>query len=128
MNNINLLLITLLIICYHDIKTHRISDAFTLPGILIGFCFHQHLGIAILGSLTGILGTFFLNSLRIQKLGGGDAKLFAMLGAFTNSPTVLLTMFGAYALIFPLRFLKKRMVVPYSPFISISFIGVIYGT
>ncbi len=119
-----LLFLVLIIICYHDIKTHRISDAFTLTGILIGLIIHPHFLTSLIGVLAGIIVVWLLNSLKVQRLGGGDAKLFAMLGAFTSAQVVLLTVLGAYLLFLPLRFLKKKMAVPYSPFILTSFTGV----
>lgn len=70
---------------------------------------------------TGVIGTFIF---RKDAMGGGDVKLLAMLGSFLGWQKVLLVFFLAPMLALPLglflKFVKKKEVVPFGPFLSLA--------
>lgn len=119
-------IIYLIIISYYDIKTHIIADGMTLLGMLIALNYQLFFGSitqSIIGLTVGVSGIFIINTLKIQHLGGGDAKLLGMIGAFTNWQVALLTILIAY---FLRKIIKsKKKVSAYAPFITTSFILVI---
>lgn len=121
-----LLILALLGISFHDIKTHVIKDGVSLFGILIALhyqLFYGDIKVGIIGMTAGILSVFVMNTLKIQTLGGGDAKLMGMIGAFTNWQIAVLTTLGALALSKIIK--AKAEIRPYAPFITASFIMVI---
>jgi len=126
-----ILLLLLVVISIIDIRTKIISDGFTVTGILIALLmgvFAHHFFSSLVGALVGVLSIRLLNDLRLQRLGGGDAKLVGMIGAFMGWKIALLTaVFSSLAFI-PARFIRVKGIA-YAPFITIGFVlAVIYGT
>jgi prepilin peptidase CpaA len=95
-----------------DWRTHRIPNALTVAGLLIGlacgllFPIHRGYGFvpALIGLLFGFAATLPLYAMRV--MGAGDVKLIAMVGAFVGWPemlSVLASIFiagGAMALLY----------------------------
>ena len=71
--------------------------------------------------LTGVIGNFIF---RKDSMGGGDVKLLAMLGSFLGAHKVLVVFFFAPVLALPfglfLKFVKKKEVIPFGPFLSLA--------
>lgn len=71
-----------------DIRTMKIPNLITLPGLVSGVLFHvltggwNGIGDAIKGAVVGFGLMFILYLLR--AVGGGDVKLFAGIGAWTG--------------------------------------------
>lgn len=120
------------LIAFHDIRSFRIPDRYSLPGIAIGF------GIAVWkqtppmwSCLTGIIAGYALFYLvRLvtgNELGQGDLKLSAMVGAFFGILGWMITMFFAslfgIAYAFALRIRDRKMwkaKLPFAPFIVLG--------
>ena len=119
-----ILLFVLAIVCFIDIKTKHISDLITLTGIIAGLIYNRFGLNSILGIIVGVLAVYLLNVVIFQKLGGGDCKLFGMLGAFWGWQAVLfilvlsITLFIPYRVYFLMR--NTRNVKAYSPFIGLA--------
>ena len=114
----------LMLISVLDCKTKEITDGLSLLGIILALNFQLSNGdikLAIVGINAGILIVWLMNCLRFTRLGGGDAKLMAFIGACLGWKVVLLTALLAFV-IFGLS--KNRLrnkgisQVAYSPFIS----------
>jgi prepilin peptidase CpaA len=78
-------LTVLLLASWTDVRSRRIPNLITVTGMLAGLAFHAARGVGPLGA--GVLGLslaflvalpFFMNG----ALGGGDAKLLMVVGAF----------------------------------------------
>ncbi len=71
--------------------------------------------------LTGTLGNWIF---RKDSMGGGDIKLLAMLGSFLGWQKVLMVYFLAPVLALPpglfLRFVKRKEMIPFGPFLSLA--------
>ena len=97
-----LLISTVGISLYTDIKYRKIFNAVTLPGMLIAFAYHGMTGgtEGILFSLKGLLlgGGLFLLPFIMGGLGAGDVKLLATVGAL-KGPHFVLQVFLTTALI-----------------------------
>ena len=123
------LIIILLAICYYDIKTHRIPNWVTFGGMILAvtynIIFPGDLKTVLLAIAVGIIGVAIINITGFQKLGGGDAKLISMIGAFTASwKIVILIIVWSYVTSSLFRFLYYgKGTIAYSPFITLSFIG-----
>ncbi|MHA6482824.1 prepilin peptidase [Paenibacillus sp. strain BS8-2] len=77
-------LILIAISVYTDLKERRIYDKITIPGMILFLGFHAITGsflISAIGLL--VLGgfTYLLAVISRGRLGGGDIKLYAMIGA-----------------------------------------------
>lgn len=127
------LLLIMIIAVYTDVRKRLIYDWLTLPGIVYFLLVHAviHpsqwldyvLGVVALGGITLLLAVFSKG-----QLGGGDIKLFALLGAalgWVGGGYVLLLTYliaGLYAIpVWLIRFFqkkKKRKEVPLAPFIA----------
>ncbi|WP_368652333.1 A24 family peptidase [Ornithinibacillus sp. 4-3] len=80
-----------------------------------------------LGSLVGFLMLAFLILLSKGAIGGGDMKLFAVLGILLGTKKIILTfilasLFGALIgiLLIALNRLKRKEAIPFAPFIGLG--------
>ncbi|HHY13458.1 MAG TPA: prepilin peptidase [Thermoanaerobacterales bacterium] len=136
-----LILISILIIStFTDIEHGIIPDKIVIPGMLIALVLNIIFCIYNLPSFIGgfLLGGGFLLLLSIISkggMGGGDIKLFAMIGLFlgfklTTLSLLLSFIFGSIiGLIFMiLKFKKPKDTIPFGPFIALaSIISVFFG-
>lgn len=73
-----------------DVRSRRIPNFVTLPGILVGFLLHlalggwRQLGSSVLAAL--ICGTVFVVFWLAGGMGAGDVKLMAAVGAIAGLP------------------------------------------
>ncbi len=144
---------TMLAIAWIDIRVMIIPDGLSIGGAFIGLALsllypplHTPIGgiftnmslvtQSFLASLVGILvgGGFLLAIatigyfiLKKEAMGGGDIKLFAMIGAFLGWKAIFLTLFLAsiIGLVVTLFFIfcKKQQLadrIPFGPFIAIA--------
>ncbi|MBM3254124.1 MAG: prepilin peptidase [Candidatus Omnitrophica bacterium] len=140
-----ILVSTLIVISFIDIKHRIIPDGLSIGGIAVGFflsvifpsiqganshidsLLNSFLGILVGGLiiyLLGLLGNFLFKK---ESMGGGDVKLLAMIGAFIGWRLVLLTFF--IAPIFGSIKLKKGVeLIPYAPYLSLGAVmSILYG-
>ena len=139
----------LVIITFIDLDHYIIPDGLLIIGSIVAIIFNilgYGVGItdALLGAVIcggGVLLVIYLIELIIKKevMGGGDIKLFAMLGLFLGlklgALTILLSIYvGAIYGIVTIAYSKLKKIeynsmIPYGPFISVAaFIVVLYGT
>ncbi len=120
-------------VVFIDLEHRIIPDRITLPGIVLGlalsFARNGVVGLqqAFLAGLGA--GAFFWAVAVLSKggMGGGDVKLAAMLGAFTDPVRVLVGIFlailggGAVGLAFLLTGRKGRKdAIPFGPFLALG--------
>lgn len=144
-----LILISLLvIITFIDLDHYIIPDELIIIGSVISILFNVFgYGVGLKGSLLGglICGGGMLVLIQIieffaktEVMGGGDIKLFGMIGLFLGIKLGLLTIFlsiyvGAiYGIIIivvsKIKKIKHNSMIPYGPFISIAAIlSILYG-
>lgn len=75
----------LLVAAYSDLRTRRIPNALTLPGLLLGLgCTLLPAGISLSAAALGVGAAllFALPLFALGALGGGDGKLLMVVGAF----------------------------------------------
>lgn len=133
---------SLVVVSFVDLEHQIIPDEVTLGGILVGLIASyaypelqgetiRRLGIAdsILGVLLGgglvylmaVLGHVFFKK---QGMGGGDAKLLGMIGAFTGPAGAAMAFFAAAFFAVPTAlysFIRRRgSVIPYGPYLSMG--------
>lgn len=148
---INYLVLTslLIIITFIDIDHYIIPDKIIIFGSLFAVIFNlTGKGISLLDSLAGAIicggGMLLLINLielivKKEVMGGGDIKLFFMIGLFLGVKLGLLTIllsiyvgaiYGVIIIIYSnLKNIDYNSMIPYGPFISIgAFIAVICGT
>ncbi|MCM3602697.1 A24 family peptidase [Robertmurraya korlensis] len=91
------LLITLAISLYTDIRERRILNKVTLPATIAGFIFYSFdLGLqGLLYSLTGFVVGFLMLLIPylLGGMGAGDVKLMAAIGALTGAAFTLQSFF-----------------------------------
>lgn len=144
-----LVLISLLIIItFIDFDHYIIPDGLLILGSVFAIVFNLIFKVitikeSLLGSLIcggGVLALIYLIEFLVKKevMGGGDIKLFAMLGLFLGVKNSLLValisvyvgaIFGIISIIYS-KIKKKEFnsMIPYGPFISIAaFIVILYG-
>ncbi len=122
-----------------DLNTYEIPDGFIIFGIiwwLIFFIFDYSLNILIdslLGALV-ISGMLFLLSLIMDKLlkkeslGGGDIKLFFMLGLYLGLLGNFFNLILSCLIGIIFVFFRKASKIPFGPSISIAtYISLAYG-
>ena len=117
-----------------DFETGIIPDEISIGGLIIGL-FFGFLGIgivqALIGAVVGFLILFipgFLYKVVAGKegMGGGDIKLFAMIGSFLGYKPLFLILFlssliGAIiGLFFIYIFKNKEYPIPFGPFIAVA--------
>ncbi|WP_027389053.1 prepilin peptidase [Chrysiogenes arsenatis] len=111
-----------------------IPDIFSLGGLVVGLglaWWQGRLGIAIPAALVGggvllAIYLFYLYVRRIEALGLGDVKMMAMIGAFSDIPTVFLSIFGGSVLglvaaglyMLKLRTFSLQLKIPFGPFLA----------
>lgn len=123
-----LLVLYLAIICYIDVKTKTIGDGFTLLGILVALnqqLFYGDIEASVLGITAGVGIVWIMNIARLKNLGGGDAKLVAMIGAFTDWKVAVSTALVAAIIFLPFSYGPRAKRVAYAPYITVAFILVI---
>lgn len=135
----------LLIISMIDIKHKIIPDILIIIGIIFGVIFN------LFGSIKNITDSFFaifigsgilvvinlISKLLLKKeaFGGGDIKLLAMLGLYSDTKTILLILlFSIYFaglisfFLVLFRFKNKKDYIAFAPFISLSSLVILlYG-
>ncbi|MEB3293602.1 MAG: prepilin peptidase [Synechococcales bacterium] len=130
-----------------DLDTLILPNVLTQSGLAIGLAFQSAMGIAthqtlsggVQGLLSGLLAAVaglwlldviaWLGAIALQKtvMGGGDAKLLAMIGAWLGLPLMLLAGFlacllgavvGVGAIV--LRVLRQGQAMPFGPFLALG--------
>ena len=132
----SIVMIFLIIACIVDMKTFNVPNFLTVGAMVVGIALnlilYGHIIDSLFGILMGIMLVYFGNFIDPHKLGGGDAKIFAMIGSFTNPYVVLCTYIGAWLICRIYRALHRLInPLPYVPFIlivySVFYIMEIYG-
>ena len=132
-----ILLSALIIIAFIDLQEQIIPDVISLPGIVVGLILsfivpYMSFINSVLGTLVG--GGIILISARVgsiifkkEAMGGGDAKLTAMIGAFLGWRYTIISLFLGFFLgaltgiILIMTKIKKREdVIPFGPFIALG--------
>lgn len=131
----------LLGIALTDAEHYIIPDEFSLGGLVLGLLLAPLPGgLTLLGAAIGALvgfGLLWLVALlgewafKKPAMGGGDVKMLAMIGAFTGTAGVFLTVFlGSLvgALIFGPISLKTGKLVPFGIFLAVgSLVTFVWG-
>jgi len=138
-------LASLIVITVIDLHHQIIPDVISLPGVVVGLLASLIIPqITFLNSLIGILlggGSLFLVATVYQwlfkrkRMGGGDVKLLAMIGAFLQWKTVILTipfssLIGSITgvIIMVLKGKDFKYAIPFVPFLSLgAVISLFYG-
>lgn len=137
----------LLALALIDIDTMTLPNPLTQSGLVAGLGFQVVLGIAATASLAGsiqqlmegvlgaVLGIWLVDAIAIvgtialgqAAMGGGDAKLAAMMGAWIGWKLLLLAGFLACAIgafagggAIALGLLNRRQPFPFGPFLSLG--------
>lgn len=139
----------LIIITFIDIDHYIIPDGLIIIGSLFAVLFNLFIGLVsikemLLGSLIcggGMLLLIYLIELivKTEVMGGGDIKLFAMIGLFLGLKGGLLTIllsvyvgaiYGIVTIVYSkIKKQEYSSMIPYGPFISVgALIYVLYGT
>jgi len=125
MTPVKLLIPILLLACLFDIKTKIIPVYLTVGGIALGIFFTRNIVFSSLGVAIGFLSVWIINNTRLHILGGGDAKLFSVIGSFLGWQITLLSIFLAWVLYMPFKTGEPK---PYAPFILTAvLLLVVYG-
>lgn len=118
-----------IIITFIDLDYQIIPDVISLPGVIIGLLLALLSGSptiidALIGAFGGAVLLFLVAFLSRGGMGGGDAKLLAMVGAFFGWQGAAATlMIGSVAgaiiglLLIALKIIKRRDPVPFGPFL-----------
>lgn len=130
-----------------DLDTMTLPNTLTKSGLVIGLLFQGVLGFSLTGDVSGaiwqlmtgvfaaVLGLWLFDLITLgasmafgqTAMGGGDAKLAAMIGAWTNWQLLLLTGFLACFLGavvggigIALGLINRRQPIPFGPFLAIG--------
>lgn len=118
-----------IIITFIDLDLQIIPDVISLPGVVIGLLLaflsgRPSITDALIGAFGGAAVLFLVAFLSRGGMGGGDAKLLAMIGAFLGwQGAAAALMIGAFAgaitglLLIALKVIKRRDPVPFGPFL-----------
>ena len=138
----------LVIISFIDIDHYIIPDTLIIFGIIVAISFNVLTGFmsfkdVFLGGLIcggSILFFIYVLEFIIKKevMGGGDIKLFAMIGMFLGIKggfiTIILSIYlgaiyGIWTIVYTkIKSIKYDSVIPYGPFISLgAIIYILYG-
>ena len=138
----------LIIITFIDIDHYIIPDGLLILGSVFAIAFNLIFKIitikeSLIGAIIcggGVLALIYLIEFIVKKevMGGGDIKLFAMIGLFLGVRNSLLTalisvyvgaIFGIISIIYSkIKKSEFNSMIPYGPFISIAtFIVMLYG-
>lgn len=138
----------LIIITFIDIDHYIIPDGLLIIGSIFAIVFNIIFKIitikeSLLGAIIcggGVLAIVYLIEFIVKKevMGGGDIKLFAMIGLFLGIKNSLLSalisvyvgaIFGVIMIIWSkIKKSEFNSMIPYGPFISIAtFIVILYG-
>jgi leader peptidase (prepilin peptidase)/N-methyltransferase len=142
-----LLLSWLLALSLIDLDTMTLPNSLTQSGLVVGLGFQLFMGWATTASLAGtinqlmvgiggaVLGMWVLDGITLvgtlvmgqTAMGGGDAKLTAMIGAWLGWQQVLLTGFlgcamGAFVggAAIALKLVSRRQPIPFGPFLALG--------
>lgn len=132
----------LLVATVVDLEHQIIPDEVSLGGLFCGLFFsalipslhhemvwwrsliQSFLGLLVGGGVIYITGTLGNWAFKKDSMGGGDIKLLAMIGSFLGWQKVLLVFFFAPVLALPfglfLKFVRKKEVIPFGPFLSLA--------
>lgn len=125
----------LIIVIISDIEYMVIPDEVLLFGtviLLVETLILKGWGAGLHSFLGGLLGFVLMYVIKLagdfafkaESLGGGDIKLFFMLGLVFNFDTIVVILFLASFFALPyaisIMLMKKDNVVPYGPFISLT--------
>lgn len=135
----------LVAITFIDFDHQIIPDVISLPGIVIGFAFSFFLpwlgwqssliGIVAGGGVIWLIIELYYRLRKEEGMGGGDAKLLAMIGAFLGWRAILFTLFAA-SLVgsvvgVSLMFLQKKdgkLAIPFGPYLAFgAVLYIFYG-
>jgi leader peptidase (prepilin peptidase)/N-methyltransferase len=130
-----------------DLDTLTLPNSLTQSGLVVGLVFQAILGLLTPSSLTGavnqfmggaigaVLGLWLVEIISIlgsvvlgqTAMGGGDAKLFAMIGAWLGWKALLLSGFLACAAgafvgggAIALGLISRRQPMPFGPFLALG--------
>ncbi|MBP1042797.1 prepilin peptidase [Vagococcus sp. BWB3-3] len=122
----------LLIITVSDLEYQVIPNKVLLPFFILALVErllipqNDYWWYSFAGFLVGFLPLFLLTMVKDQSMGGGDIKLFAVLGIFIGPLQVLFVLFVAslvaliyYIVIFLIKRTSQKQV-PFGPFIAIG--------
>lgn len=127
----------LVVITFIDFDHQIIPDELSLPGIVLGFfCSFFLPGHSWLSSLLGIvagwgsLALVFYGYLWLtgrEGMGGGDAKLLAMMGAFLGLPAVPFIIFASSLVgtvaglsIMAVKRKDRHLAIPFGPYLALG--------
>lgn len=137
----------LLALALIDLDTLTLPNSLTQSGLVVGLVFQGIMGWAISGTVAGVanhlwggvfgavLGIWIFDLVAIggalvfgqTAMGGGDAKLAAMMGTWLGWKLLLLSSFLACALgafvgggAIALGILSRRQAMPFGPFLSLG--------
>ena len=137
----------LLALALIDLDTLTLPNSLTQSGLIVGLFFQAIVGWTTSSSLTGaasqvwvgvlgaVIGIWMLDTIAIVSsiafgktaMGGGDAKLAAMMGMWLGWKYLLLASFLACLLgavvgggAVTLRLLKRRQPMPFGPFLALG--------
>lgn len=133
----SILLLLLIPAAFIDLDHRLILNKITIPGMFLGLALSaaadpQHFWHPILGLLAGggflwivaLVGEWIYKQ---ESMGGGDIKFGAMIGAFMNAQSIILSLFLAFfiASLFivvglALGRIERRSAVPFGPFIALG--------
>lgn len=136
---ISLLIFILIISAFIDLEYNIIPDKVVIPGIVSGFFLDALFEFGnfrdfFFGFVFG--GGFLLLLALITKggMGGGDIKLFAMIGSFLGLKTTVLSMFFAFIsgcvagiFLICLKIKNRKDTIPFGPFITIGSIIAVFA-
>lgn len=125
----------LIVVTFIDFDHQIIPDEITLPGMVMGFAasfiLPQHSWLSsLLGIIIGwgVLALIFYGYLWLtgrEGMGGGDAKLLAMVGAFLGLKSILFVIFvssllGSLVGIIIMKLQKgdRHLAIPFGPYLA----------
>ncbi len=132
----------LVVITFIDLDHQIIPNVISLPGIVVGVLFSLVSPLTVWNSVIGAAagagvlwavfwGYYFLT--HEEGMGGGDAKLLAMIGAFLGWQAIFFTLFcasfiGAVVglIVMRIRHADGKMALPFGPFLSFGALSYLF--